>query len=119
MTALQSTGHRPEDLAQRQLDAYNAKDLDAFCACYSPDVQVFRMPATAPVTSGLAAFRERYRTGPFAQPQVQAEVRTRVVMGSKVLDHEFVHGRGADPQQVFALYEVQDGLITTVWFFQP
>lgn len=119
MTSSLPAASRPEDLAQRQLDAYNAKDLDAFCACYSPDVQVFRMPATEPVTRGLTAFRDRYRAGPFSQPQVQAEVRTRVVMGSKVLDHEFVHGRGAEPQQVFALYEVADGLICTVWFFQP
>ena len=27
-------------LAQRQLDAYNARDLDAFVACYHPDVVV-------------------------------------------------------------------------------
>lgn len=119
MTALSPPGNRPEDLAQRQLDAYNAKDLDAFCACYSADVQVFRMPDTQPATSGMAAFRARYQAGPFAQPAVQAEVRHRVVMGSKVLDHEFVHGRGPEPQQVFALYEVRDGLIQTVWFFQP
>lgn len=35
----------PLDLAQRQLDAYNARDLDRFLANFSDDVKSYRMPA--------------------------------------------------------------------------
>ena len=45
-------------LASAQLDAYNQADLDAFCACYSPDVQVYR--AGELMCEGAEAFRERY-----------------------------------------------------------
>ena len=32
----------PESVVQRQLDAYNDRDLDRFMACYSDEVQLFR-----------------------------------------------------------------------------
>ena len=34
----------PAALAQRQLDAYNAHDLEAFLACYAYDVEVYELP---------------------------------------------------------------------------
>jgi len=109
----------PEQLAQAQLAAYNAKDLDAFCACYSEDVKVWRMPDLTPSLQGMAAFRARYASGPFAEGQVRAEVAQRIVMGSKVIDHEFVHGRGDTPTQVAVVYHCRDGRIKEVYFFSP
>ena len=38
----------PEGFAQRQLDAYNARDLASFVREYTEEVQVFRLPDTAP-----------------------------------------------------------------------
>ncbi|MCV2369943.1 nuclear transport factor 2 family protein [Roseateles oligotrophus] len=109
----------PTELAQDQLQAYNAKDLDAFVACYSEDVKVWRMPADAPRLVGREAFRESYRSGPFAQPQVQAEIAQRIAMGNTVIDHEIVHGRADVPQQVAVVYRCRDGLIAEVYFFAP
>ncbi len=110
----------PAELAQAQLLAYNAKDLEAFVACYSEDVRVWRMPADSPSLQGREAFRESYRKGPFAQPQVQAEVAQRIVMGQTVIDHELVHGRGGDqPKQVAVVYRCLEGLINEVYFFAP
>lgn len=109
----------PAELAQAQLLAYNAKDLDAFVACYSEDVKVWRMPAEAPRLVGREAFRDSYANGPFAQPQVQAEIAQRIVMGNTVIDHELVHGRGDSAQQVAAIYRCRDGLIAEVYFFSP
>ena len=45
---------------QAQLDAYNAKDIDAFCRCYHPDITIYRMPASTPVLQGLDALRQFY-----------------------------------------------------------
>ena len=38
----------PEDPVQRQLDAYNAHDLEHFVAEYHDDVKVYRPPASEP-----------------------------------------------------------------------
>nr|WP_295082703.1 nuclear transport factor 2 family protein [uncultured Roseateles sp.] len=114
-----------EELAQAQLLAYNAKDLEAFVACYSEDVRVWRLANGAaqlplePQLQGRAAFRELYRQGPFAAPQVQAEVTQRIVMGDTVIDHERVHGRGEGVQQVAVVYRCREGLIAEVYFFLP
>ena len=39
----------PAAFAQRQLDAYNAHDLERFVAEYTDDVVVYRLPGTEPV----------------------------------------------------------------------
>ena len=72
-------------LAQAQLDAYNAGDLDAFCACYHADVQVFDDLSES--LRGAAAFRERYRAL-FEAGHFGASVSARLVSGAHCVDEE-------------------------------
>ena len=37
-------------------------------------------------------------------------------MGNKVIDHERIHGVREVPYEAVAIYEVRQGLISTVWF---
>ncbi|AMC35509.1 nuclear transport factor 2 family protein [Janthinobacterium sp. B9-8] len=107
----------PAQLAQDQLDAYNAKDLDAFCACYSADVKVWWPPAARPSMQGLDQFKARYAASSFANLQQRAEVSQRIVMGNKVVDHEWVYGRSDEPEAVVVIYHCEAGLIKDVFFF--
>ena len=106
------------DVVQRQLEAYNARDLDAFAATYSDDVRLYRMPTTQPSVSGKAQLRDVYRQR-FASPNLHADVVTRIVLGNKVIDHERVVGIREQTVEAVAVYEVEGELITTVWFFYP
>ena len=107
-------------IVQRQLDAYNARDLDAFVACYADDVEVFRLPALAPALAGRAALAAFYGSERFDRPGLHAELLSRVVMGRKVIDHERIAGLGDVPREVVAVYAIDvDGLIATAWFFDP
>ena len=108
----------PAGVVQRQLEAYNARDLEAFAATYADNVTIYRLPATQPAITGKAQLREIYRQR-FASPNLHAEILSRIVMGSKVIDHERVTGIGEKPLEAVAVYEVVDGLIKTVWFFYP
>ena len=45
-------------LVQRQLDAYNARDINALMATYAHDVEHFEFPST-PLASGATQVRER------------------------------------------------------------
>ncbi len=103
-------------LTQRQLDAYNAQDLDAHCACFADDVVVANV-GEEPNLQGIAAYRERYQ-GLFAQfPQNRAEALTRTVIGDKVIDHERVQrSPDAAPFEVLAIYSFRDGKIARVDF---
>jgi hypothetical protein len=108
---------RPEDPVQRQLEAYNARDLERFVAEYSEDVEVFRPPAAEPVLSGKQAFGAHYAKNRFTLPDLHADVVQRIVSGDVVVDHEIVTGIGPEPLNAVAVYKVVDGRIRTVWFF--
>ena len=107
---------RPEDFAQRQLDAYNDRDLERFVAQYTDDIEVYRLPSAEAVLVGKAAFAEHYRTQRFNLPNLHAELRNRMVFGNKVIDHERVIGLGDVAQEVAAIYEVNPQGICKVWF---
>ncbi|GHG60149.1 hypothetical protein GCM10010919_03360 [Alishewanella longhuensis] len=110
----------PPDVTEpvsRQLEAYNAKDLAAFVRCYHPEVQVFRMPASSPVLQGLEAFSQFYGRERFTLPALQAKVLSRMVVGNKVIEHELVSGISEQPSEVAVVYQVEQGLITQVWFY--
>ena len=106
----------PADVAQRQLDAYNARDIDRFVAEFSETVQVYRLPGAEPVIVGRAALRAHYAGQRFNLPKLHAELLGRIVMGNKVIDHERITGARDEAYEAAAIYEVRDGLVQTVWF---
>src|SRR5690606_15825246 len=74
-----------EALAARQLEAYNAADLDAFCACYHAEVRV--LDGEEELLRGAEAFREQYRSK-FAAGGFGATVEARMVVGRHCFDDE-------------------------------
>lgn len=107
-------------LAQRQLDAYNAHDLEAFVACYTDDVEVRDLRAGTLLMQGREALRARY--GPmFERPALHAALVDRTVMGEDVaIDEERVRGLRDDVEvHAVAIYERRGDLIARVWFVRP
>ena len=74
-------------LSRRQLDAYNRADLEGFCACYHPDIEV--LDAEGKVSQrGMEAFRARYATMFATFRDVRASVDQRVVLSPHVVERE-------------------------------
>lgn len=109
----------PETVVQRQLDAYNAHDLVRFLAEYADGIRIYRLPASDPAMEGKQALAEFYATQRFNHAELHADLLNRMVLGSKVIDHERVSGLQEQPFEVAAVYEVTDGLIRSVWFHAP
>jgi hypothetical protein len=107
----------PLELVQRQLDAYNAHDLDAFVGAYSDKIQMFRMPSPEPTISGKAQLAEFYAKNRFNVPGLRAELLNRMEIGNKVVDHERINGLRDEPFEVVCVYEVGRESIERVWFF--
>lgn len=106
----------PEMVVQQQLDAYNARDIDAFMAIYADNAQIFEHPSTL-LVDGLAAVRERY-TARFQEPNLHARLVERMVMGNKVIDHELVtrtFPEGTGTSELIMIYEVQGDKIIKAW----
>ncbi len=111
----------PVEVAQAQLDAYNARDLDTFCAQFAQDAQIFELGSSAAATSGLPAIRERYRQLFQSSPALHSDVISRVHLGRAVVDLERITGRmgSSEPFDILAIYEIEGGLIRRVHFARP
>ncbi|SPE35565.1 conserved hypothetical protein [Burkholderiales bacterium] len=107
----------PEAVAQRRLDAYNARDLRAFLAMYSENIRVFRPPNVEPVIVGKTAFGDFYAKNRFNRQGLHAELLNRMVLGNRVIDHERISGVRDQPFEVAIVYEVAGGLIQCTWFY--
>ena len=107
------------DVVQRQVDAYNDRDLDRFVAEYSDTIVVHRMPAAEPAIVGKVKFAEFYATQRFNLPRLHAEIVNRIVLGNKVVDHERITGVKPAPFEIVVIYEIADNLIQHVWSLSP
>jgi hypothetical protein len=107
----------PEEVVQRQLEAYNGKDIDAWLGTYARDAQQFELHGGI-LASGHEEMRSRMAVR-FAEPDLHARLLNRAVMGSIVADHEvitrnFPEGRGT--VEMLCIYEVSGGLIQKATF---
>ncbi|MCE2611810.1 nuclear transport factor 2 family protein [Flavobacteriaceae bacterium D16] len=101
---------------QAQLDAYNARDIEKFLEPYAEDVQVYDYPDKF-LYQGKEMMRNRYSGFFKTTPDLNCELKSRIVIGDKVIDEEAVTANGMLFHAV-AIYEVKDGIITKVTFIR-
>lgn len=105
----------PEDVVQQQVNAYNARDIEAFLAAYSAEVKIYNHPDTL-LTSGREAMRKTYQQM-FQLATLHCKIVNRIRMGHFVIDQEQISGApDGSVVNVVAIYEVREGLIRRVWF---
>ena len=104
------------DIAQKQLDAYNAQDLDTYVSFFADDCIVSGLNGT-PTETSRDAIKARYAKA-FAQfPKNKAFLKSRIAVGSTVIDHEkVVRAPGGEEFEIIAIYSFRDGLIARVDF---
>jgi hypothetical protein len=108
----------PFDVVQAQLDAYNARDLDAFCSVFADNAEIYELGIKTPATSGKSAIRARYSELFARSPELLSVVVNRTAFGRAVIDHERITGRNGSAEvfEFLAIYEVELGLIVRVHF---
>lgn len=106
----------PEQLAQQQLNGYNARNIEAFVAPYSEDVELYNFPDQL-IGKGKEQMRENY-AGMFERvPDLHCELVNRTVLGNTVIDQERVTGfPGGRVIQAIAIYKIVDHKIAKVYF---
>ncbi|MDR6104339.1 hypothetical protein QE369_004536 [Agrobacterium larrymoorei] len=102
---------------QKQLEAYNARDIDEFMRWWADDCQYFAFPSTL-LASNSQEIRERH-VERFKEPDLHGRLLARIVLEDMVIDHEtvtrnFPEGRGE--VDVVCLYQVAHGKIAKAWF---
>lgn len=104
----------PETIVQKQLEAYNARDINGFLATYAKNVQMFDL-STKTTTEGQAKMREGYSGFFESTTDLNCEIKNRIVIGNVVIDEEFITMNG-NYFSAIAVYEVENGKIAKVTF---
>jgi hypothetical protein len=107
----------PLEAVQAQLDAFNAKDIEALLSAYAPDAEQFTLHGER-LASGHDEIRPRYLAR-FTEPDLHARLLSRIVMGNTVTDLEVItrnFPEGVGTIEMLCIYEVSDGRIRRASF---
>ncbi len=111
------------DPVDAQLAAYNARDVDAFIACYCPDCAIDD-GAGSRLMTGHAEMQVRYQALFDGSPNLHCVIVHRTRIGDYVIDEESISGRlpGTQPalRRAVAIYRIDraSGLIAHVRFLR-
>ena len=104
----------PETIVNKQLEAYNSRDIDQFIATYSENTEIY--DATGKLTmKGHEQLRKGYEGFFKNTPNLHCHIENRIVINNKVIDKERVTANERIIEAV-AIYEVTDGKIVKVTF---
>jgi hypothetical protein len=107
-----STSAAATEVVQRQLVAYNNRDLDAWLATFSADAEQFLLHGGL-LAKGHEAIRQRMQDR-FQDPSLHATLLHRISMENIVVDHELVDRTLPDGRasvEMVCIYEVHAGRI--------
>nr|WP_298925239.1 nuclear transport factor 2 family protein [uncultured Allomuricauda sp.] len=106
----------PANIVQKQLDAYNARDIEAFMDTYSKNIKLFNYPDNL-FLEGQDKMKESYNSYFENTPDLHCELKKRIIIGNRVIDEEYITANGINFKAV-AIYEVQNGRIIKATFLQ-
>jgi imidazolonepropionase-like amidohydrolase len=103
-----------EAIVQRQVNAYNARNIDGFMATYSQDIEIYDAKGKL-LIKGHKQMREGYE-GFFKNTEnLYCQIENRIVINNKVIDKEKVRA-GKEIIHAVAIYEVEADKIIKVTF---
>lgn len=108
----------PEELVQKQLEAYNNKDLETFLSFYSDNIRAFNFPDKE-IFTGKNAMRAGYEALFNDNPNLYCEVSNRIVMNNIVVDHERISGlSNGNLIETIAIFKIENGKISRIYFLK-
>ena len=106
----------PAVLVARQVDAFNRRDLDAFVATHSPDIELRTLGIDSVEVRGHKALRDAYKFLLTMPEEFHARTVEQIVSGPFVIARENIEGIPTPFQfDPIVIYEVRDSLIRRVW----
>lgn len=105
------------EIVQKQLDAYNSKDIEAFCSCFHPEIHINALTKESSL-KGIEEFRRRYAELFRSAPLLKCEIKNRIVLNDSIIDHELITNapKNPAPYEAVAIYAFRDRLIDRIWF---
>jgi imidazolonepropionase-like amidohydrolase len=107
----------PPALVQRQLNAYNARNIDAFLEPYADDVEFYDYPDKL-LGKGKEALRKVYYSIFTKFTGLHCELKGRVMHGNIVIDQESVTGIAKDKIEGLVIYHIENDKIKKDYIVQ-
>ncbi|SHN13112.1 amidohydrolase family protein [Chitinophaga sp. CF418] len=108
----------PAVLVQEQLNAYNARNIEAFLAPYSDSIAIYDQASGKLLMQGKEQMRQRYAAIFDRAKELHCQLVNRMVLGNTVIDQEKVTGMGEKPMEAIAVYTIENGKIVKVSFIR-
>jgi imidazolonepropionase-like amidohydrolase len=105
----------PLALVQRQLNAYNLRNIDAFLEPYADDTELYIFPDKL-VGKGKEYMRKYYSEFFKHVPALHCETKERIIQGNVIIDHEHVTGVSKNHPDAVAIYHIENNKIKKVYF---
>ena len=105
------------DAVQHQLEAYNARDIEAFMQWWADNCRYYEFPDRL-LASGKDQIRDRHLER-FKDTVLCGTLVSRMAVGDTVIDQEVVTRTFPDGKgeiDVIAIYQLFDGKIINAWF---
>jgi hypothetical protein len=106
------------EITQKQLGAYNSRDIQKFCECFHDEIKVIDIFTGEISLEGIEAFKKRYGDMFASSPDLHCNLKHRVVLSETVVDEEWVTGSSRFPNGIHAVavYGFRDSKIDKVTF---
>lgn len=107
----------PAGAVARQIELFNAHDLEGFLGMFAEEVEVAAIPAPGSAApTGKAKLRELYAARFKANPDLHASATAQMVSGDFVIQKEKITGRAGKPAlEALVIYQVKAGKIVRMW----
>lgn len=105
-------------IVQKQVEAYNARDIKAYAALFTDDVVMYDFPKKVR-SKGKAELEKRFGTMFKNTPDLFSYIEDRIASGNKVIDHEKVTFKKGEPAKEFVvMYVIENGKIAEVYYIK-
>jgi hypothetical protein len=104
-------------VVQRQMEAYNRRDVDEFCSYFAPDAVTRLYENDEVLAEGMPAIHALYAKRFAENPNLHLTVEARMVLDNVVIDREFISGfDGGQTIEAVAIFEIHNGRIQRASF---
>ena len=107
----------PLSVVQAQLDAYNAKDIEALLETYAPNAEQYTLHGEL-LAKGHDQLRTRFLAR-FKESNLHAKLLARIVVNNIITDAELItrtFPEGIGTLEMLCIYEVEEGRIQKASF---
>ncbi len=106
----------PEEIVQKQLEAYNSRDMETYISLFSDDVKFYNYEDHVLTMEGKEACRSYYQDLFDASPNLHSTTLKRIVHNNVVIEHESITGRKGLTQAItmILIFEIEEGKISKI-----